>query len=166
MKAGRRERNADSSAAAARWIAEHDGNIRVTQLLSHLGITKRTLDRQFMNHTGLTPKEFARVVRFQTVMKRLLAADSVDWQELVNLYGYYDQSHLIDEFRYATTFPPEMLLRQKGRTVIKYKTGIFLTRPLDAQPATYREIMEETFQSELGRRSGEPGLDSGLSYRS
>ncbi len=159
----RKEKRADQNDSAVKWIIESRGTLKVATLLDHMSVSKRTLERHFTSRFGLTPKEFARVVRFKVVLNTILSTSSVDWQELVDAYGYYDQSHLINEFRRATTFPPELFLRQKGNTVIKYKTGIFLTRPLDTQPTAYREIMKETFENEI--RNGTGRMSKSPDYR-
>ena len=150
----RDERWAERNAWAVKWIIRNRGDLRVAELFRHMGVTKRTLERHFLSRFGLSPKEFARVVRFKMVLSTLLSSVSVDWQELVSTYGYYDQSHLINEFREATTFSPELFLRQKGRTVINYKTGIFLTPPLDQQPIAYQAIMRQASESEPDTDNG------------
>jgi methylphosphotriester-DNA--protein-cysteine methyltransferase len=73
-----------------------------------LGIDYRTLERGFKITVGLTPKEFARVIRFKNVYKAFrqnLCKDPayfLDW-------GYYDQSHYIKEFKYFMGSTPTSL---------------------------------------------------------
>jgi AraC-like DNA-binding protein len=46
---------------------------------------------------GLPPKRFSRVVRFQRVLRRVEGCP--DWAQLAIELGYFDQAHLIREFR-------------------------------------------------------------------
>jgi AraC-like DNA-binding protein len=48
----------------------------------------------------VSPKTFARVVRFRHLVEdRRSRLSSVDWSALAIEHGYYDQSHLIADFR-------------------------------------------------------------------
>ena len=116
--------------------------------MRELGVSKRTLERQFMNHAGLTPKEFSRVVRFKGVLNKILSADKIDWSDLAQSCGYYDQAHLIDEFRAATTFSPERFLQEKGKTIVKFRTVLFILKPSAVMPPSYKNLMDETIESE------------------
>jgi AraC-like DNA-binding protein len=114
--------------AAVNLIVARKGALRISDLSKELFISRRTLQREFVNRIGLSPKEIARIVRFKSVLDRLLSAERVDWFELVQSYGYYDQSHLIEEFRNATTFSPEYFLRENGKSIVKFRGMLFLLR--------------------------------------
>ncbi|HUP61023.1 MAG TPA: AraC family transcriptional regulator [Thermoanaerobaculia bacterium] len=88
----RPSRDARVDAAVDRIIAGAD---RVDAIARELGISRQHLARQFQHHVGVSPKTFARVMRF----RRLLASGEGDWAGLAARHGYYDQSHLIADFR-------------------------------------------------------------------
>jgi AraC-like DNA-binding protein len=88
-----RDRRVD--AAIAR-IAE--GNIRIDEMAREIGISRQHLARQFLHHVGVSPKTFARVMRFRRLTNSLSAND-VDWADVAAEHGFYDQSHLIADFR-------------------------------------------------------------------
>ena len=58
----------------------------------------RTLRRQFTQYVGLSPKQTARVIRFQQVLTRLVRGVDVNYARLAQLTGYSDQAHMIREF--------------------------------------------------------------------
>ncbi|WP_338264027.1 helix-turn-helix domain-containing protein [Corallococcus caeni] len=77
---------------------------RVADLARTLGVSERHLRRAFDDVLGMGPKSYARLVRFQ----RALQASSVqgqgqgarpDWGAIAAGAGYYDQAHLIADFR-------------------------------------------------------------------
>jgi AraC-like DNA-binding protein len=74
------------------------GNIRIDELAREIGISRQHLARQFLHHVGISPKTFARVMRFRRVSDSLSAND-VDWADVAAEHGFYDQSHLIADFR-------------------------------------------------------------------
>jgi AraC-like DNA-binding protein len=70
---------------------------RIEDIAGEIGISRQHLARKFLHHVGVSPKTFARVMRFRRV---LTAVDGdADWADLAVAHGYYDQSHLIADFR-------------------------------------------------------------------
>lgn len=88
----RPDRDARVDAAIARIAA---GTDRIENIAREIGISRQHLARQFLHHVGVSPKTFARVMRFQ----RVLADRRGDWSDVAARHGYYDQSHLIVDFR-------------------------------------------------------------------
>lgn len=88
-----RDRRVD---AAVSRIAR--GEMRIDELAREIGISRQHLARQFLHHVGVSPKTFARVMRFRRLTNSLSATD-VDWADVAAEHGFYDQSHLIADFR-------------------------------------------------------------------
>ena len=88
---------------------ENNNIFSVTQLRESNFITKKTFERYFLSFVGVTPKQYANICRFNNVRTYLdLLQTEVDWHNIVVNFGYYDQSHLIREFkRYAGKTPSE-----------------------------------------------------------
>lgn len=73
---------------------------------SDLGVSPRQLRRISQLHLGLSPKEFARVARFQATLQQM--STRTPWPEWPQFY--YDQSHFIREFKnFAGTTPANFL---------------------------------------------------------
>src|SRR5690606_33264316 len=90
---------------------ENNNIFSVTQLRENNFITKKTFERYFLNFIGVTPKQYANICRFNNVRTYLDSLQTeVDWHNIVVNFGYYDQSHLIREFkRYAGKTPSEYI---------------------------------------------------------
>ncbi|WP_426753455.1 helix-turn-helix domain-containing protein [Myxococcus sp. Y35] len=88
---------------------------RIDALARELGVSERQLRRAFDDVVGLGPKAFARVVRFQRAVHASRSAHSPDWSAIAATTGYYDQAHLISEFRSLTGVTPGALLRAAPR---------------------------------------------------
>lgn len=76
-----------------------DGRRSVGAIGDMLGVSRRTLARRFEAATGLAPKRWARLRRFQRVVQRAAERAAPDWAGLALDLGYADQSHLVNEFR-------------------------------------------------------------------
>ncbi|MBQ0894549.1 AraC family transcriptional regulator [Micromonospora sp. U56] len=95
---------------AWRRLAGTGGRIGVGDLADELGWSSRHLAVRFGAELGLTPKATARLLRFgrayATLARELVPRPGADasvgpggWAELATRCGYYDQSHLIRDFR-------------------------------------------------------------------
>lgn len=85
---------------------------RVNEVADTLGVSERNLRRVFRDVVGMSPKEFARLTRFHLALHEARAARDVDWAGVAASTGYYDQAHLIAEFRDIVGVTPRALLEE------------------------------------------------------
>ncbi len=76
-------------------------------LVLRSGFSHRRFVELFGQAVGLTPKRFARVLRFQNVLKRFSRDPSATWANLAFEAGYSDQPHFNREFREFAGLTPE-----------------------------------------------------------
>ncbi len=71
-------------------------------------MTERTMERRFTAAVGVTPKQFARIVQFQSSLNHLSDATHARLVDAAYTYGFADQSHFIRTFkRYTGRTPSE-----------------------------------------------------------
>ncbi|WP_338261841.1 helix-turn-helix domain-containing protein [Corallococcus caeni] len=87
--------------------------VRVETVAEQLGVTARHLRRAFTEHVGIGPKDYARTVRLQRAVR--MAATSKDWRRIAVDAGYYDQAHLIADFRELVGLTPGAFLKSAER---------------------------------------------------
>jgi transcriptional regulator GlxA family with amidase domain len=101
---------------AVRWaadcIAASGGRVRVEELATRTGFTRKHLGNLFRQQVGVSPKSLARTQRFRGALALLNGDGRVPWTALAEQCGYYDQSHLINVFRRFTGFSPVELVRR------------------------------------------------------
>jgi len=102
-------------AGAVRRITVGKGSTDIAALARELGLSVRQLERRFAARVGLAPKEFCRIQRFTNVF-RVLGEPSrkCDWVETALSCGYYDQAHLIRDFKTLTGSTPAILLAENA----------------------------------------------------
>ena len=85
----------------------------VARLAAEAGVSHKRLIKLFTDEVGFTPKLYLRVIRFQRVLMRIFQAPTVDWGDVVERHGYFDQSHFIRDFReFSGLTPSEYLIRR------------------------------------------------------
>ncbi|WP_394824533.1 DUF6597 domain-containing transcriptional factor [Pendulispora albinea] len=92
--------------AVAFAVASFDRGVGVSQVTEQLAMTPTRFIRRFSTIVGLTPKRFARVLRFQRVLDAASRKQRIDWVRVAVDCGYFDQAHLIHEFREFSGMKP------------------------------------------------------------
>lgn len=90
------------------------GNITIAQLAEEVGYSTRYLRKLFEDHIGISPKLFSQIVRFQSSLNMLLRTTHYTLNDVIYENGYYDQAHLIHEFRNFGYMTPYQLTGQKS----------------------------------------------------
>jgi transcriptional regulator GlxA family with amidase domain len=71
----------------------------IGEVRDQTGVSERRFIELFHRQVGLAPKLYARVRRFQTALRRIRTGSPVDWADIALACGYFDQAHLIHDFR-------------------------------------------------------------------
>lgn len=110
------------AAAAVATITAAHGMVRVDDMAALVGLGSRQLERLFRTHVGIGPKRLARIMRFQRLVSGLDGLEPDGWARIAIRCGYYDQAHLIRDFREFTGGPPAGFRRNGEDTL----TEVFL----------------------------------------
>lgn len=98
--------------SAALEIFRSHGGPTVREAAKYIGLSQRRFIHVFKTEVGMTPKQYSRIQRFQQTRTLIQQNLSPDWAELALDLGYFDQSHLIREFREFSGFSPTDYLNQ------------------------------------------------------
>jgi AraC-like DNA-binding protein len=96
--------------SALRMLQQSPGEARIAEISENANLSPRRFIEVFEKEVGLTPKLFARVMRFQGVLARLQNQKKVDWLELALSSGYFDQAHFIRDFKAFSGLSPSAYL--------------------------------------------------------
>ncbi len=90
--------------------AERLTSASVNAVAVDLGVSERHLRRVFRETLGVGPKTFAKLARFRHAVRAARQVSHAGWAGIAADAGYYDQAHLIAEFRAIAGVTPEALL--------------------------------------------------------
>ena len=99
---------------AVNLIQRGEADLQIGRMANQIGISHKHLLREFDRCVGLTPKTFARVCAFQRVIQSVGHESEVEWADTAAKCGYYDQAHLIREFRAFSGLTPTSYLARRG----------------------------------------------------
>jgi AraC-like DNA-binding protein len=92
-------------------ITIRNGNVSIARMAEAHGLSRQQFARRFTAAAGVPPKVFARIARFQALVHSLLVTDVAQWASLSSGLGFYDQAHMINEFRTLAGAPPTTFFR-------------------------------------------------------
>jgi len=91
----------------------------IENVASRYGITSRYLQKLFLQYTGLTPKLYSKINRFQNSLK-LVSRKDTSLTSVAYDCGYFDQSHFIREFKSFTGFTPSDYLSEGSSITLAF----------------------------------------------
>lgn len=94
---------------AVKLIYQYKGNIRVKELNEKLFISQSPFEKRFRKVVGTTPKKFASIVRFNSILNGLNEQKSLI--EICYENNFFDQAHFTKEFKQFTGGTPEHFKR-------------------------------------------------------
>ena len=80
-------------------IIDSRGTLKVSGIAAGNGLSNRHLERIFTENMGISPKNFSSLVRYQMLWQDFCRERKSDVLDLVDKYAYYDQAHLLNDFR-------------------------------------------------------------------
>jgi AraC-like DNA-binding protein len=104
---------------AANLVTQILNDSRITtvkDLVNCAGIGKRSLQRLFSEYVGVSPKWVIRRYRLHELIERFRADSEVDWAQIALDLGYFDQAHLINDFK-ATVGCSPLQYRERVSTL-------------------------------------------------
>lgn len=107
---------------ACKTLNQTNGNYAINQLARFLGLSKRSLERRFLYHIGTSPKRYARIVRLRHAIFQRQTLNT--WADVADSAGYYDQSHMINEFQSLYGVSPDVLYPHVCQSRIIHFSGL------------------------------------------
>jgi methylphosphotriester-DNA--protein-cysteine methyltransferase len=75
------------------------GSKNLSSLLKDIHASERQLERFFAQTLSLSPKKVSSLIRYQSLWQSVCFSKKFDIQDAVADFGYFDQSHLLNDFK-------------------------------------------------------------------
>lgn len=110
------------------FMDEKAGRVVIEEVADRYHISKRYLEKRFLEKVGVSPKFYARMKRFGKLANKAVHASKIDWQDIVEENGLHDQSHLVKEYIEFNKISPAKYY-QKHQEMIRFVDDINLYKP-------------------------------------
>lgn len=105
----------DNLMNALEFIVSRCGRVTAADLSIHTGCSAKRLQRLFNSNVGASPKTVMSVIRYQLLWQEMLRTGSFSALDAVEKYGYYDQPHLLHDFKRRHLMTPQAALELAKR---------------------------------------------------
>lgn len=114
----------DRIASTINLITANTGLIGIDSLASYACMSARNFERTFLCETGMSPKQLCCIARFNYALELKLKYPLMKWTAVAYQSGYFDQTHLIKDFKRFCGEAPSSLLRHGPLFEEKYMSRI------------------------------------------
>jgi AraC-like DNA-binding protein len=98
-------------------VTHRDFFDNIENVARRYGMSSRYLQKLFVQYTGLTPKLFSRINRFQNSLV-LISKGNISLTDASYECGYFDQSHFIREFKSFTDLSPSAFVSENSTAIL------------------------------------------------
>ncbi len=113
----------------AQAMIRNNGSVRVSELAHETGLGLRQFERRFGREIGISPKLYARIIRFEAALQRRAIAPTARWTDIAHDLGYHDQMHMVHDFTRLSGDSPDAIARQLDMFV---QPDVLSSRPAPA----------------------------------
>lgn len=87
-------------------ILDTRGLIRVSELEQESGYSARYINMLFKEYSGLSPKKYAQIIRFQCTIDHMNHDMLISFSDISAEHGYYDQAQFTRDFKKYARYTP------------------------------------------------------------
>lgn len=103
-----------------------NGNIAIEQVASIACVSLRQFERLCKERIGLPPRLFARLARFSKAYRLREKNPAITWTSIAYECGYFDQMHMIRDFKEFAGITPKLIDRNLSHTPVRLQADIFI----------------------------------------
>jgi AraC-like DNA-binding protein len=107
-------------------LVQSEGNISIEKIASLACLSLRQFERVSKERIGLPPKLFARIVRFSKAYRLRESFPNVSWTKIAYECNYFDQMHLIRDFKQFAGVAPGIIEKELDDSPIRLQASLRL----------------------------------------
>jgi AraC-like DNA-binding protein len=109
---------------AIEMLVRSDGSLPIEKVADLACMSVRQFERVCQQRIGMSPKSFARIVRFSKAYRLRENHPDLSWISIAHGAGYFDQMHMIRDFKQFAGTTPSVIDKALGDTPIRMQATI------------------------------------------
>ncbi len=110
---------------AIRELMEYNGNLSIEKTASLSCLSIRQFERKCIERIGLSPKLFARLIRFSNAYHLKETHHDLSWTSIAHSCGYYDQMHFLKDFKEFAGVTPSLIQKDLEATPLRLQGSVW-----------------------------------------
>lgn len=111
--------------SAIQVLLGSNGRLSVEQTASLACLSTKQFERKCKERLGMNPKMYSRILRFSRAYRLHEASPRLSWTAIAHEAGYFDQMHMIREFRDFAGVNPSVIEHELRATPLRMQRDIF-----------------------------------------
>ena len=95
-------------------IIQSPDQLNLGRVSQKVGYSQKHFISMFKQQVGTTPKAYLKIIRFQKAVAEIEERRDVNWTNISQDCGFYDQAHFIHDFKFFSGFTPGEYVRRKN----------------------------------------------------
>lgn len=87
-------------------LLQGQARLSLDKLASEACLSTKQFERRFKERTGVNPKLYERIIRFDRAFRLKNSKSEFDWLRIAIECGYHDYQHLVRDYKELTGLPP------------------------------------------------------------
>jgi AraC-like DNA-binding protein len=109
---------------ALRFLLNHNGNVPVEKIASLSCLSIKQFERKCKERIGMNPKLYARILKFSKAYRLHESCPDLKWTHIAYEAGYYDQMHMIKDFKTFAGVNPSIIQQQLLATPLRMQKDL------------------------------------------
>lgn len=110
--------------AAMRQLLHHNGDVSIEKIAAVSCLSIKQFERKCRERIGMNPKMYARILKFSKAYRLHEAAPQLSWLKIAHESGYYDQMHMIRDFKVFAGVNPSVIEQQLAATPLRMQKDL------------------------------------------
>ncbi|MBO9658395.1 MAG: AraC family transcriptional regulator [Chitinophagaceae bacterium] len=112
--------------AAINSLLRSSGLLSVEKIASLSCLSLKQFERKCKERIGMNPKMYARILKFSKAYRLREAMPQLTWTSIAHEAGYFDQMHMIRDFKNFAGVNPSVIERQLRATPLRMQKDMHL----------------------------------------
>ena len=110
--------------SAMRSLLNSHGTLAIEKTASLSCLSLKQFERKCKERIGMNPKMYARILKFSTAYRLREAFPLLSWTNIAHEAGYYDQMHMIRDFKVFAGVNPSVIEQQLLSTPLRMQRDL------------------------------------------